>query len=287
MGFRFRPKKTGQDKTCVRLRHDPSGIEDSPLSARLGSILPAMGLVILSTVSLVRAQESGWSVEVGADRAAVSVEGRDSFWGTDYFRLSHLSAAQGASLTVELQRRDGNVDAVLLAGGHRHFGRSWTLSAQAGLAPRADFYFRHMAEVELARHWGRVVTHLSYRNLGFKTGTVHVVSPAATVRFSRAEIQARAFLARSADFAPKSAAFLFRGDWDASGRIRLSGGAAVGEGIFDVTSLAGASPPGWVAFLASQFRLSPRNLLGIVVTLAHEDPAFERRSAGFYYRRLL
>lgn len=90
---------------------------------------------------------------------------------------------------------------------------------------------------------------------------------------------------RNQTLAVSSEAYLLRGVWDVKPRIRLAGGVAVGERIFDVTSLAGEPAEGWVAFQSAMFRLNEKNAVGVAVNLAHEKPSFDKRSLGFFYRR--
>lgn len=240
----------------------------------------------LLSPSLAMAQEESWSIEVGSERALVSMGEARFLWGVDHLRFAHRRPGRGeAFLQFELQRRDRLTDGVLVFGAHRRLG-PWTLAGEAGITSAPDFYYRHREELEVARQVStNLVAHLGYRHLRFHSESVHLLSPAVTLYFSRGEIHGRAFLGRSPKRESHSNALQFTVRSRPTPSVELFGGVALGRGIFDVTSLAGAAPGGWVAFFNPSLRLSTRNLLGVVVSAAHEDPAFERRSLGVYYRR--
>jgi YaiO family outer membrane protein len=232
------------------------------------------------------AADEEWFFELAAERSDVSLGGRDVSWGTDRAQLSYRRPEKGgAFLAFELQRRDGSTDSVVLAGGHRRLG-DWTLFGQLGFTPGADFYFERLLEVEVSRRAvGNLVGHLTYRFLDFPAARVQLLAPAATWYFPWGEIHGRAFLVRNQTLAVGSRAYLLRGLWEVQPRLRLTGGAAFGERIFDVTSLASEPAEGWSAFLSAMFRLDSKNAVGLAVSLAHEAPSFDKRSLGLFYRR--
>jgi YaiO family outer membrane protein len=193
----------------------------------------------------------------------------------------------GLAFGLEPLRRWERTDVALAASGYRHLGR-WTASAQIGLTPKADFYYRRSLEGEMARRVvGTWVVHAGYRWLSFPGATVQVLTPAVSYYAARGELQARGYLSRNATVGSRGGALLLRGEWQASPAVRLTGGVAVGERIFDVVSLSGQPAAGFVAFTGARFRMTSRDVLGVDVRLAHEQPSFREAALGLSYRRSL
>ncbi len=234
------------------------------------------------------AQEWAWAVQADAERADVSISGSKFVWWTGRLQLSYRNENEGGVFfTVEHQDRETAEDTTISASGYRRLG-DWTLSGQAGVTPNADFNWEYMGEVNVARRLvGTLVGSLGYQYLRFTTTTVHLFTPALTYYHARGEVQAKGFIGRDQDLRPKAQALLLRAQHDVSERVRLHGGVAIGEGIFDVTSLAEkAPPPGWIVFLNPEFRLTSKDSIGVVFLRGHENPDFEKRSLGLYYRRV-
>jgi YaiO family outer membrane protein len=232
------------------------------------------------------AQEGVWSLELGVERARVALGSRDVTWGEEHLQLDRTAPGRGSVfLGLELQRRDGDTDTVVTGGGYRRLG-PWTLAAQAGASPRASFYYRAMGEGELVRILrSGLAASGSYRYLGFRRGNaVHLLSPGLTWSGARGELHGRLILVRDRTFNRKAESFLLRGYRELGRSFRLSAGAAAGGGIFDVTSLERGAPRGWVFWLSPQWR-GGRSSLGASLSLAREEPSFEKRSLSVYYRR--
>ncbi len=247
-----------------------------------------MGAVFVIPVPQAAAQEGAWSIQTDAERADVSIGGNHFVWWTGRLQLSYRTEGKGGLFfTVEHQDRESANDTTIIASGYRHLDGDWTLSGQAGVTPNADFNYKYMGQVEVHRRLvGTLVGHMGYQYLRFTTATVHLFTPTLTYYHARGEVQARGFIGRNEDNGHEPRAVLLRAQHDVTQRIRLHGGVSVGEGIFDITSLAGKAPPGWVLFLNPEFRLTPKDSIGAVLLRAHENPDFEKRSLGLYYRRV-
>ena len=232
------------------------------------------------------AQEVGVSVDVGIERSSVTLGAEKEVWGTERFQVLYRDPATGgAFFTFERQTRFGGTDAVFLAGGYRRLG-DWTVFGQVGVTPRAEFYFRQSVEAELSRRIvGTLVAHVKYRYLNFPSAKVQIVSPAATYYFSRGELHGRAFFVHNAALGVSSQSFLARGRYRWSERIRISGGVAFGERIFDITFLPEEPARGWLVYGETLVRIHETGALGVVLGAAHEEPSFDRWNLGVYYRR--
>jgi len=255
---------------------------------QMGLVMAITGLLILLPALQAAAQNGVWAVQTDAERADVSFGKTDLVWWTGRLQLSYRAEGKGGVFfTVEHQDRETMNDTTIIASGYRHLDEDWTLSGQAAVTPNADFNYKHMGQVEVHRRLvGTLVGHVGYQYLRFTTATVHLFMPTLTYYHARGEVQARGFLGRNEDTGHEPRAVLFRAQHDVTEKLRLHGGVSVGEGIFDITSLAGKAPEGWVVFFNPEFRLTPKDSIGAVLLRAHEDPDFEKRSLGLYYRRV-
>lgn len=218
-------------------------------------------------------------LEVSGDLSAVGLGADDVTW--DVGRA--LGGVQrdgefGWLVGAERQRRDKTVDwAAHLAGFRRR--RPWTISGTASFAPDPDFLYRRSLEGELARDVGAgFVVHGGYRHLQFPDSSVHLIEPAVSWYLRGHEVQARGFLVRNSTTNETSATLLIRGSVEASPRVRLAAGAAVGSRIFDITSAANTNADGWTVYGFA--RVQATRHLSIVAGAggAHEDPLFTQRT---------
>ena len=234
----------------------------------------------------LEAQEDQWSVDLGVERSDVTIDSAEGVWGTERVQFLYRDPVRGGVFVAfERHTRFDKTDAVFLMGGYRRLG-DWTVFGQIGLTPRADFYFRQSVEAEVSRRTvGTIVAHLKYRYLNFPTAKVHVLSPAATYYFARGELHGRAFFVRNEALDVDSQSFLARGQYQLNDRFRLSGGIAFGERIFDITFLPGEPAQGWVVYGETLVRVHETGAIGVVLGYAHEEPFFDRRNLGVYYRR--
>ncbi len=250
-------------------------------------------IVLTSSLSLIpvpraAAQGGVWAVQTDAERADVSFGRTDLVWWTGRLQLSYRAEGQGGVFfTVEHQDRETANDTTFFASGYRHLDGDWTLSGQAGATPEADFNYKYMGQVEIHRRLvDTLVGHVGYQYLRFTTATVHLFTPTLTYYHARGEVQARGFLGRNEDNGHEPRALLLRAQHDVTQTIRLHGGVSFGDGVFDISSLARTAPPGWVVFFNPEFRLTPKDSIGVVLLRGHEDPDFEKRSVALYYRRV-
>lgn len=232
------------------------------------------------------AQDEFWSLQIGAARSDVSIGDSDVTWGTDGTQLTYQDPARGGFyFAFEVQRRDQLVDRVFIGAAYKRFGE-WTINGRAGFTADPEFYFRYMAEGALSRRLvDGLVGTVAYRYLNFTSTEVRVVSPSATYYFARGEIGGQVNLVRNQELEVNSSSYSFTGIWYAGPRFRLSGGVAAGERIFDITSLVRQPAEGWLTFVDLRFGITRKDQVGVVIDFAHEEPSFDRRSLGLYYRR--
>lgn len=185
---------------------------------------------------------------------------------------------------ADRQRRSGLVDWVFHGTAYRHVG-DWTLAGSAGYSHEPHFLYRHSLEGELARRVaGGLVLHGGYRHLDFPSAGVHLIQPAASYYVGRGHVQARGFLVHNTTLDRRAKTLLVRGAFEASPRVELSAGTAIGTRIFDVAALPDARADAWVVFGSARVRLAPQWTLSMTAGGAHEDPLFSQRTIGLGLR---
>jgi YaiO family outer membrane protein len=216
----------------------------------------------------------------------VSLGSARTAWWTGRAQVTYRREHKGgAFLAVEPLRRFDRTDTTLSAAGWRHLG-AWSLSGEAGATPRADFHYRRSGEIEVFRRLsGPWVPHLGYRYFAFPAQSVSLIQPAVTRYGARSELLARISFADNATTGVHSASVLVRGRYDASPRVTVGGGIAVGERIFDVTALPRDPAPGWVAFAEARVAAGRATSVGILVRVAEEGSSFDQAALGLTYRR--
>ena len=246
-----------------------------------------MGLSLALRPPAWAADPDGWAVDLSGDRAGITLfDSADTWWSGRAQVGFRRDGKGGAFAAVEAYRRFDSTDTTLIAAGWRHV-RRWSFYAEAGVTPRADFYYRRSAEVEAYRQVGdsKWVPHLAYRYWRFPGQSVHLLSPRVTRYGGRSELHARLSLVRNTTTGTDSASMFARGHWDARPRLRLGAGFAVGERIFDVTSLPRDPAPGWVAFAEARVGVGPRDSIGVTLRAAEEGSDFDQTAIGVTYRR--
>lgn len=225
-------------------------------------------------------------VEASGELSPVSIGDRDTIW-----RIARLSGGvldegrAGVTVVADRQQRDALTDWTAGVSAFRRAG-DWTLLGAAGFTPDADFLYRRSLEAEVARRLvGSLVVHGGYRHLAFPAVSVHIAQPAASLYFRRGELQGRTFIVRNRTLGRTTTTVLVRGLIDASSRLTLGGGVAVGSRIFDVAALSEPEADGWVAFGYAQVRLSPQWSLNVGAGGAREDPLFTQRTVSVGLRR--
>lgn len=232
------------------------------------------------------AEAGPWALDLSGDRAGVSLGDFRTAWWTGRAQLSYRREGKGGALVaVQPLRRSGAADTTLIAAGWRHAG-PWSVYAEVGGTPSADFHYRRAGELEVFRRLtGPWVGHASYRYLAYSAQTVHVSSARITREGPRSELHARLILARNATQDTNSEAVVVRGRFDVNARLRVGGGVAIGERIFDVTGVPLDPAQGWVAFGDARVAIGDGNYVGVDARVAEEGPTFRQVAFGLSYRR--
>jgi YaiO family outer membrane protein len=246
-----------------------------------------IAIVVAAMASPAAAAEpEGWTLDVAGDRAGVSLGPAPATWWSGRVQLTHRRDGKGgAFVAVEPLRRFSSTDLTFIAGAWRHAG-AWSFYAEAAGTPRADFHYRWSGEAEAYRRVaGAWAAHAAYRYWAYPGQSVHLVSPRVTRYGARSELHARLSLVRNATHGTRSESGLVRGHFDVRPRLRLGGGVAVGERIFDVTSLPREPAPGWVAFAEARVAVRAADSIGLLVKVAEESSTFDQTAFGLSYRR--
>ena len=196
-------------------------------------------------------------------------------------------AGQGGWLfAVEQQERHGLSDVTLLSGGYWRAG-DWTFAADGGVTPRASFMYRANGGGEISyRAIGTFVASGSYHYLQFPSAGIHQFEPALTWYHARGAVQGRLYVTRNGTLARTSTAMLVRSTYNVTPRLRLGGGAAIGDRIFDIATLPSDSGTARLAFAETRVGLTEHDFIAAVVTAAREDPGFRYSSLTLSYRRV-
>jgi YaiO family outer membrane protein len=252
-------------------------------------IRQSMTLLIPIWVSCVglSAQSPEWSIDYGREQAATSTSGIEATWTTDRVETKWSRTGRGGWLfAIERQQRNGLSDVALVSLGYWRAG-DWTFSMDGGATPRADFLYRGKAGGEISfRAVGTVVVSGGYHYLRFPSAEIHQVEPALTWYYPRGDVQGRLYITSNATRGRTSTAMLVRSAFDVTPRLRLSGGASIGDRIFDIASLPLVSARTRVGFADMQLGLSGHDFITSRVTAAREDPAFSYISLTLNYRRV-
>lgn len=227
-----------------------------------------------------------WTLDLTGDRAAVALGASHHTWWSGRAQVTRTrEGTGGVFVAVEPMRRFSATDVTLIAAGWRLAG-PWSFYGEAGVTPGADFHYRHSAEIEAYRRLkGSWAAHGAYRYWAFPGQSLHLVSPRVTRYGGRSELHARLSFVSNATHGTRSESVLVRGHFDLRPRLRLGGGFARGERIFDVTSLPREPAPGWVAFAEARVGLAAGHSIGIVGRVAEEGSTFDQTAVGLTYRK--
>lgn len=225
-------------------------------------------------------------VEVSGDYSPVSISTTDTTWRVGRVSGGWLDPGRsGVTAALERHARGRLVDWTGVATAFRRMG-DWTLSGSAGVTTRPDFLYRYSLEGEFARRIaGPVVVHGAYRHLSFAHADVRIVQPALSVYFGDGELHGRLFLVRNLTLDRDSQAVVLRGTVPLHPRVKLGGGAALGNRIFDVAALSDAEADGWAAFGFARFALARSWSVDVGLGRAQEDPFFSQRTLSLAVRR--
>jgi YaiO family outer membrane protein len=183
-----------------------------------------------------------------------------------------------AGWTVGLQReqRDRLTDWTGSASGFRRSG-DWTFSGGVGLGANPTFSYRRSFEGELARRVvGSLVAHGGYRYLDFTSASIHLIQPAVTLYLPHGDIGARYFVVRNATRATTTGTLQVHASVTVNPRLRLGGGSAFGERIFDIASLQTPTANAWVGYGYAHITASPQWSFDLSIGRAHENPSFSQ-----------
>ena len=255
------------------------------LQARSVAQIAACLALLLLDVTRASAQ-GGYYVEAAGDQSSVEIGVFEQTW-----RNARLSAGffedgrAGWSVNAERQQRDQLVDWGGSARGFRRNG-DWTFSGGIGFGVDPTFSYRHSYEGELARTVvGTLVAHGGYRYLGFDSAKVHLIQPALTLYMPHGDVGARYFIVRNATRATTTGTLLVQGTVAVNRRVKLGGGGAFGERIFDIAALSTPNASAWVGFAYAHFTASSHWGIDVGVGRAHEDPLFSQGTLTVGVRR--
>jgi YaiO family outer membrane protein len=232
------------------------------------------------------AAHGAFYVEGSADHSPVDFGTAEQLWQAGRISGGWLEEGRsGWNVSVERQTRGTLSDWGVSTRGFRHTG-DWTFNGGLGLSADPQFSYRRSFEGEIGRTIaGSLVAHGGYRYLDFSPTTVHLIQPGATLYFPRGDIGARYFLVRNDTRETTTGTLLTQGSIAVHPRLRLGGGAAFGERIFDVASLATPHANAWVGYGFARFTASPQWGIDIGFGRAHEDPMFSQRTLTVGVRR--
>lgn len=256
------------------------------------SIFAAAPAVVLATLlaptpAMAFEPPQGWTLDISGDRAAVRLGASDTRWWSGRAQLSYRREGKGGVLfAIEPLRRFAATDLTLIAAGWRHDG-PWSFYAEGGATPAADFHYRYSTEVEAYRRLGAGpwAAHAGYRYWAYTGQALHLFSPRLTRYGARSEVHGRVSIVHNATTAERSESAMARGHYDVRPWLRLGGGIAVGERIFDVTALPREPAPGWVAFAEARIAVGARDSVALLGRIAEEGSTFDQTAFGLSYRR--
>jgi len=250
-----------------------------------GVCMACVSMVCLAGAASAFAQ-SGPFLETAAEASPVRIGDTDTLW-----QVAHAAGGvqqdgrYGWVVSADRHRRNRVVNWSFGAQGFRRAG-AWTVSGSAAFVDRPDFLFRRSLEGEVSRTlFGSVVLHGGYRHLEFPSTTVRILQPSLSWYLPRGEIQGRGFLVRNDGTGTRSSTILVRSSIDASPRVRLGGGAAIGDRIFDVATFADVEARSWIAFGSIRVAMTPQWHMELGIGGAHEDPLFSQRTLSLRLRR--
>ena len=232
------------------------------------------------------AQTTPWAVDVARERVGVTNNGIEGVWTTDRAQLSWVRPeAGGWFASVERQTRNDVVNVTGSLRAYRRLG-DWTLAGGGAATPNALFQYRYSAEGEVSRRViGALVASTGYRFLAFRGQNLQQVQPSLAWYYPKGDVQVRLFVTRN-DVADRTSPTLqLRTTFDATARLRLGGGMAIGDRIFDVTLLPTGRARSKVVFASARVGVTAHDAIEVGGAFADEQPAFTFRSFSLGYRR--
>lgn len=252
---------------------------------RFGFALSIAAAGLVGHSAPVAAQTPGWTVNLSSDRAAVENFGYAGMWSTDAVTAMWTRPDVGGwVVTAERGERYGIVDHSLSTRAYKQLG-AWTLVGGVQATPNSHFLPASAAQAEVSHRFGTFVPSVGYQYLGFRSVDIHQIQPALVWYHSRGEIEGRAFLTRNTTTLRDTASGLLRSSFAFTPRLRVGGGAAVGDRIFDVSSLPFGLARAHLGFADVRVGVTAHDFIAVGATVAHEQPAFTYRSIAVGYRR--
>lgn len=247
--------------------------------------LAILAAIVVVFPGIVAAQ-TGWTIDVGGERSAVTINDLDTVWSSERLQIGWVrEEAAGWFGGVERQGRFDRSDLVFSTSGYRRLG-DWTLGGGAAGTADADFWFRRSVEAELSRRIaGTLVASGGYRVMEFSSATVRQAQPALTWYHRRSEVQGRLFITRNSNRSRSSTTGLVQSSFQVTPRVRLWGAVARGDRIFDIASLATGTATAWMVRGTLRIGIGQRNAIEIGGGYAREEPRFEQRTLAFSVRR--
>lgn len=245
-----------------------------------------MCLLTIGMLARPASAQNGYYVEAAGDYSPVTIGVFEQTWknvrlSTGFFE----DGRAGWSATAERQQRDQLVD---WAGSARGFRRhaDWTFSGGLGIGADPSFSFRRSYEGEVGRTIvGSLVASAGYRYLDFTSAKVHLSQPAVTLYLPHGDIGARYFIVHNNTRATTTGTLLVQATAMVHPRLRLGGGGALGERIFDIASLSTPNASSWVGFGYAHVIVSPAWSVDAGFGRAHEDPLFSQATFTLGIRR--
>ena len=261
----------------------------------MNTMAHAIRTVITGTLCLVTslvatrpaaAQGGGFFVETTGDYSPVEISTTHETWQSA--RLSggwFEDGRSGWTLSMERQQRAQQIDWGGWARGFRRSG-DWTFSGGLGRGADPTFSYRQSYEGGVGRRVvGNLVAEGAYRYLDFNTASVHLIQPGATLYMPHGDIGAHYFIVHNATRATTTGTLLVQATVNASSRVRLGGGGAYGERIYDIASLQTPNANAWVGYGYAHITASQAWSFDLGLGRSHEEPFFSQTSVTWGVRR--
>ncbi len=234
-------------------------------------------LAMLTLVARPAIAQGNFFAEASGNYSPVEIGTGQQTWQSGRLSGGFLDEGRaGWTVAIERQQRNRLVDWTGSASGFRRTG-DWTFSGGVGLGANPTFSYERSFEGELARRVvGSLVAHAGYRYLGFASTTVHLTQPAVTLYLPHGDIGARYFIVRNSTRATTTGTLQIQGSVTVNPRLRLGGGSAFGERIFDIASVQTPTAESWVGYGFAHITASPQWSFDLSVGRAHENPSFSQ-----------
>jgi YaiO family outer membrane protein len=248
--------------------------------------LLVIGIIFFFSIPNILKAQSGWTLDVGAERSPVTINNSDSVWWSQHFEMSWVKDQVGGWFVgIENQERFGLKDTILHTKGYRRLG-DWTISGGGAFAPKADFWFRYSIESELSRRIvGSVVISGAYRFMQYPITKVYQPQIALTWYHRRGEVQGRVFFTHNSIRDGYSETGLIQSSYRINQRLKLIGAVAHGDRIYDIQSLASGPASAWVMNGALHMDITRCYAIVIGGGFARENPQFKQQTVALSIRR--